>query len=85
MNVSHVLDAHDIHIFEVGRNPVCTAHVTMESCPFDVYSCTLKACREVILDKFHIEHATIQVEIQGEFDHKAEKYGRLHDHDMCCN
>lgn len=86
MKVPHVLDAHDIHIFEVGRNPVCTAHVTVaQSGARDVYSSTLKACRKVIADKFSIEHATIQVEIKGEFDHTTEKYGRLHDHAMCCN
>jgi len=83
MRIPDVKGAHDIHIWEVGRNPVCSAHVTVDKAA-DMTK-VLVACLDVIREKFEIEHTTIQIELEDEFDHAAEKYGRLHDHEFCCN
>jgi len=80
--IPHVLDAHDVHIWEIGRNPVCSAHVTVDKAA-DV-SKVLKACIKVMTERYGIEHTTVQIEIAGKFDHTTEKYGRLHDHSLCC-
>lgn len=81
-DIPHALDAHDIHIWEIGRTPVCSAHVTVDAVA-DV-SAVLKACIKVMTEKYGIEHTTVQIEIAGEYDHTTEKYGRLHDHSFCC-
>lgn len=50
-------------------------------------SSALKALGGLVRDKWGIEHSTIQIEIEGEFDHVGESYGGIHgktyDNDCC--
>eukprot|EP00397_Hematodinium_sp_SG-2012_P007975 GEMP01008026.1.p1 GENE.GEMP01008026.1~~GEMP01008026.1.p1 ORF type:complete len:494 (+),score=120.53 GEMP01008026.1:320-1801(+) len=83
LQIPHVVGCHDIHIWEVGRNPVFTAHVLVDK--QENSTAALYACIACMKDNFKIDHSTIQIEIQGEFDHAVESYGLLHDHSTCCD
>jgi len=60
----------------VGQVPCLTVHAVVA----DPQYCTraLKDCRKMLRKKYKIEHTTIQIEIEGEFDHRTETYGGLH-------
>ena len=47
----------------------------------------LKECKEAMRKSFGIYHTTIQIEIEGEFDHAGENYGGIHGkagENACC-
>jgi len=83
LRIPNVVGCHDIHIWEVGRNPVFTAHVIVDLQENSTEA--LHACLICMNTEFGIDHCTIQMEIHGQFDHGLESYGQLHDHTGCCH
>lgn len=83
-NVPCVVCLHDLHVWSIGsQNVVCTCHVVVASS--DHADAVLKQCRDIAGD-FGIGHTTIQIEIEGHFDHEREEMGTIHGRDgQCCS
>ena len=69
--VSGVANVHDLHIWNIGSNSVALAsHITVEclnenSMSIAECSQTLDRIKDVLWDRFHIAHTTLQVEAHG--------------------
>jgi cobalt-zinc-cadmium efflux system protein len=62
-NVEGVLDVHDLHIWSLGSNThALSCHVLIEDVPLSASDCILKKLNDVLADKFHIRHTTVQFE-----------------------
>jgi cobalt-zinc-cadmium efflux system protein len=62
-NVEGVLDVHDLHIWSLGSNAhALSCHVLIEDVPPSASDCILKKLNDVVADKFHIHHTTVQFE-----------------------
>jgi cobalt-zinc-cadmium efflux system protein len=62
-NVEGVLDVHDLHIWSLGSNThALSCHVLIEDVPPSASDCILKKLNDVVADKFHIRHTTVQFE-----------------------
>lgn len=62
-NATGVLSVHDIHIWRSGNSEISlTAHVDLET--LDGWDATLKALNKMLLEKYDINHTTIQPETQ---------------------
>ncbi|CAD7933380.1 unnamed protein product [Amoebophrya sp. A120] len=72
----HVSCIHDVHLWSVGTMPCFTCHAVVES--GDYCGEVLRDLTNMLEEKFGIEHTTIQLEVEGEFDHTQEKYGGIH-------
>ncbi|HDR7795081.1 TPA: cation transporter [Bacillus luti] len=67
LNMTLVKEVHDLHIWSVTSDfQVLTCHLIIEG---DKTQHVLKEATDVLKEKFHVEHVTIQVEIDGEFNH----------------
>ena len=61
--VPHVLAVHHLHIWSITSSlPALSVHVVTDK---DDYGGVLAAVREVLHDRFHIDHTTVQIEPTG--------------------
>lgn len=59
--VPGVRDVHDLHVWTLTSGmEVASAHITISAS--DARDETLRAAQQLLADKFHIEHATLQIE-----------------------
>ncbi len=67
LNITVVKEVHDLHIWSVTSDfQVLTCHLIING---NETQNVLKEATDVLKKKFHVEHVTIQVEIDGEFHH----------------
>jgi cobalt-zinc-cadmium efflux system protein len=61
--VEGVLDVHDLHIWSLGSNtPALSCHVLIEDLPPSTSERTLRCINDVLCERFHISHTTVQFE-----------------------
>jgi cobalt-zinc-cadmium efflux system protein len=61
--VEGVLDVHDLHIWSLGSNThALSCHVLIEDVPPSASDCVLRRINDVLADRFHIHHTTVQFE-----------------------
>ena len=64
--VEGVVNVHDLHVWSLGSNSAALAcHVTIADIPPSESACILARLNQVLRDRFHISHATIQFEHIG--------------------
>ena len=65
INLNHVLDIHDLHIWSIGQNePALSVHLILTANCTDAHhwdQC-LKSIQDMLVHKFQIKHTTLQVE-----------------------
>ncbi len=62
-DVEGVLDVHDLHIWSLGSDTrALSCHVLIEDLPPSTSERTLRRINEVLCDRFHIRHTTVQFE-----------------------
>jgi cobalt-zinc-cadmium efflux system protein len=65
-DVEGVVNVHDLHVWSLGSNSSALAcHVTIADIPPSESACILARLNQVLRDRFHISHATIQFEHIG--------------------
>jgi cobalt-zinc-cadmium efflux system protein len=58
-----VLDVHDLHIWSLGSNTrALSCHVLIEDLPPSASERTLRCLNQLLCDRFHIRHTTVQFE-----------------------
>jgi cobalt-zinc-cadmium efflux system protein len=61
--VEGVLDVHDLHIWSLGSSTrALSCHVLIEDVPPSSSDCTLRRLNDLLADRFHIRHTTVQFE-----------------------
>jgi cobalt-zinc-cadmium efflux system protein len=61
--VPGVLDVHDVHVWSLGSSAhALSCHALIEDMPPSESDCILKGLNQVLGDRFHIHHTTIQFE-----------------------
>jgi cobalt-zinc-cadmium efflux system protein len=61
--VDGVLDVHDLHIWSLGSSThALSCHVLIEDVPPSASDCILRRLNQVLADRFHISHTTVQFE-----------------------
>ena len=68
LNLNHVIDVHDLHIWSIGQNnPALSAHIilTNDCTEKQHWDQCLKQVQEMLTESFGIKHTTIQVEPPG--------------------
>lgn len=61
--VEGVLDVHDLHIWSLGSNaPALSCHVLIEDLPPSASERTLRLLNDLLCERFHIHHTTVQFE-----------------------
>ena len=61
--VEGVLDVHDLHIWSLGSSThALSCHVLIDDVPPSSSDCILRRLNDVVADKFHIRHTTVQFE-----------------------
>ena len=68
LNLNHVIDVHDLHIWSIGQNnPALSAHIilTNDCTEKQHWDQCLKQVQEMLAESFGIKHTTIQVEPPG--------------------
>ena len=64
--VEGVVNVHDLHVWSLGSNSSALAcHVTIADIPPSESACILARLNQVLRERFHISHATIQFEHMG--------------------
>jgi cobalt-zinc-cadmium efflux system protein len=64
--VEGVVNVHDLHVWSLGSNSSALAcHVTIADIPPSESACILVRLNQVLRERFHISHATIQFEHMG--------------------
>jgi cobalt-zinc-cadmium efflux system protein len=64
--VEGVVNVHDLHVWSLGSNSSALAcHVTIADIPLSESACILATLNDVLKERFHISHATIQFEHMG--------------------
>jgi len=64
--VEGVLDVHDLHIWSLGSSThALSCHVLIEDLPPSASDSTLRQLNQVLCDRFHIRHTTVQFEHVG--------------------
>jgi cobalt-zinc-cadmium efflux system protein len=64
--VEGVVNVHDLHVWSLGSNSSALAcHVTIADIPPSESACILAQLNQVLKERFHISHATIQFEHIG--------------------
>jgi len=65
-SVEGVVNVHDLHIWSLSSNSSALAcHVTIADIPPSVSACILARLNQLLKERFHISHATIQFEYIG--------------------
>ena len=68
INLNHVIDVHDLHIWSIGQNnPALSAHIilTNDCTEKQHWDQCLKQVQDMLAQSFNIKHTTIQVEPLG--------------------
>ena len=68
LNLNHVIDVHDLHIWSIGQNnPALSAHIilTKDCTEEQHWDQCLKQVQDMLAQSFNIKHTTIQVEPLG--------------------
>ena len=68
LNLNHVIDAHDLHIWSIGQNnPALSNHIilTNDCTEKQHWDQCLKKVQDMLALSFNIKHTTIQVEPLG--------------------
>ena len=68
LNLNHVIDVHDLHIWSIGQNnPALSAHIilTNDCTEKQHWDQCLKQVQDMLAQSFNIKHTTIQVEPLG--------------------
>ncbi len=68
LNLNHVIDVHDLHIWSIGQNnPALSAHIilTKDCTEEQHWDQCLKQVQGMLAQSFNIKHTTIQVEPLG--------------------
>jgi cobalt-zinc-cadmium efflux system protein len=61
-----VLNAHDLHVWTVGSGMVaCSLHIVVAEQSVRSGQQVLRAVSQMLEDRFHITHTTVQVEVEG--------------------
>jgi cobalt-zinc-cadmium efflux system protein len=61
--IEGVLDVHDLHIWSLGSSThALSCHVLIEDVPPSASNCILRRVNDVLADRFHIRHTTVQFE-----------------------
>jgi cobalt-zinc-cadmium efflux system protein len=61
--VEGVLGVHDLHIWSLGSSThALSCHVLIEDVPPSASDCILRKLNDVVAEKFHIQHTTVQFE-----------------------
>ena len=61
--IEGVLDVHDLHIWSLGSSThALSCHVLIEDVPPSASDCILRRLNDVLADRFHIRHTTVQFE-----------------------
>jgi cobalt-zinc-cadmium efflux system protein len=64
--VPGVLGAHDLHVWTVGSGIIaCCCHIVVTEQTVSSGQQVLRAVARVLRERFHVAHATIQVEVEG--------------------
>jgi cobalt-zinc-cadmium efflux system protein len=64
--VPGVLAAHDLHVWMIGAGVIaCSCHVVVAEQTISSGQQVLRAVAAALTDRFHINHTTIQVEVEG--------------------
>ena len=64
--VEGVVNVHDLHVWSLGSNSSALAcHVTIADIPPSESACILARLNQVLKERYHINHATIQFEHEG--------------------
>ena len=64
--VGGVLDVHDLHIWSLGSNSrALSCHVLIEDIPPSASDGVLRQINQVLHERFHIHHTTVQFEHEG--------------------
>jgi len=62
-HVEGVLDVHDLHIWSLGSSThALSCHVLIDDVPPSASECILHRLNDVLADRFHIRHTTVQFE-----------------------
>jgi cobalt-zinc-cadmium efflux system protein len=62
-SVEGVLGVHDLHIWSLGSSThALSCHVLIEDVPPSASDCILRKLNDVVAEKFHIQHTTVQFE-----------------------
>jgi cobalt-zinc-cadmium efflux system protein len=82
--VPGVIDAHDLHVWTVGAGVVaCSCHVVVAEQSIRSGQQVLRAVTDELAHHFHINHTTVQIEVEG--CHANEMYCTVkphaHDHE----
>jgi cobalt-zinc-cadmium efflux system protein len=65
-NVPGVLDVHDLHVWTVGPGVVaCSCHIVVAEQSIRSGQQVLRAVVSELDEKFHINHTTVQIEVEG--------------------
>lgn len=65
-DVSGVLDVHDLHVWTVGPGVVaCSCHIVVAEQSIREGQQVLRAVADELDHRFHINHTTVQVEVEG--------------------
>ncbi|CAD7954803.1 unnamed protein product [Amoebophrya sp. A25] len=84
-DVPNVMCVHDVHLWSVNNVPVFTCHAMVANVEHQPGA--LEDILRLMREKFGVEHSTVQIEVEGKFDHSLETYGGLHGMDgenECC-
>jgi cobalt-zinc-cadmium efflux system protein len=66
LNVEGVRGVHDLHVWSINENlRVLSAHVMTEDIPISSGITIQRGVNEVLLHKYNIQHATLQLECEG--------------------
>ena len=64
--VSGIEDVHDVHVWSIGSaTHALSCHALIGDMPPSESNCILKSLKELLADRFHIHHTTIQFEHAG--------------------
>jgi len=61
--VAGVNDVHDLHVWSLGSNShALSCHISVADIPLSASERILREVQDVLLQRFHIHHTTIQLE-----------------------
>ena len=66
LNVEGVRGVHDLHVWSINENlRVLSAHVMTDDLPISAGTTIQRGVNEILLHKYNIQHATLQLECEG--------------------
>jgi cobalt-zinc-cadmium efflux system protein len=63
MKVDGVEEVHDLHFWTIASGVYSmSGHIVVKDQPISACSCIISACEEVLRERFHLSHTTLQLE-----------------------